>query len=140
MCRFDEKIKPYAPAPSACLIKSQKKLLALRLDDSDKWQLPLAKANQSLSAQCSVHKRVWKSTGLNVSVGELLFIDKHNTHHFSCHLTDTHSRELTDIPVPDWAPRNVEQVSLVNPFATNGNSWTSMTDLIAVREAFNRQE
>jgi hypothetical protein len=136
MCRVKASLKELPPAPAACLIKLNGKLLALKNNNSENWHLPADKLQKKTNAQCTAHQAVWKTTGLNVEVGKLLLIDNHNTHYFSCQTNSLFSRELTYLPVPPWSLNRVSQINLVNPFETEDQEWADEIDLIKLRKAF----
>lgn len=140
MCRTNALYPETAPSPAACLIKSNGKLLAIKSYSKDGWHLPSHKQHTSTSAQCTAHRSVWKTTGLNVEVGEKLFTDQNQTQYFACKLTDDFSRQLKVFTVPSWAKRSTSDIALVNPFETQQDQWISETNLIDVREAFTQLE
>lgn len=136
MCRTNAQYPETAHSPAACLIKSNGKLLAIKSHNKDGWHLPSHKQHPSTSAQCTAHKAVWKTTGLNVEVGKLLFTDQNQTQYFACNLTDDFSRQLKVFTVPSWAKRSTSDIELVNPFETQQDQWINETNLIDVREAY----
>lgn len=136
MCRVKATLKELPPAPAACLIKLNGKLLSLKNNHSENWHLPFDKLQKKTSAQCTAHQAVWKTTGLNVEVGKLLLIDDHNTHYFSCQTNNQFSADLTYLPVPPWSLNKVSHINLVNPFETEDQEWTDKIDLIKLRKAF----
>tara|TARA_R110000751_G_scaffold73956_1_gene149703 strand:- start:54010 stop:54432 length:423 start_codon:yes stop_codon:yes gene_type:complete len=140
MCRASLLYTDIKPSPAACLIKSNVQLLAIKNHDDDGWNLPTHKKLKSTSAQCTAHLAVWKTTGLNVEVGKLLYTAPNQTHYFACKLTDDYSRELQQFPVPSWAKRKTSAVSLVDPFNTQQDQWVNEINLINLREAFTQLE
>ena len=139
MCRVNDNQTPLEPAPSACLVKLNQKLLVLQTNQSEHFTLPLTKRQQT-SAQCTAHQGVWKTTGLNVKVNQLLYVDKSNVHYFSCEADTEFASDLTQLPVPPWANQNIKHISLVNPFKTQQHDWHETIDVIALRDAFTRLE
>ena len=133
-------IQKSAPSPAACIIKSNGKLLAIKSHDDDGWNLPSHKQQKSKSAQCTAHNAVWKTTGLNVEVGNLMFTAQNQTQYFACKLTDDFSRQLEQFPVPSWAKRKTSNISLIDPFYTQQDQWVSDINLISLREAYNQLE
>jgi hypothetical protein len=83
---------------------------------------------------------VWKTTGLNVEVGNLMFTARNQTQYFACKLTDDFSRQLEQFPVPSWAKRKTSNISLIDPFYTQQDQWVSDINLISLREAYNQLE
>jgi hypothetical protein len=140
MCRTSEKIQETSPSPAACLIKSNGKLLAIKSHDDDVWHLPNQKQQNAISAQCTAHKAVWKTTGLNVEVGKLLFTAQNQTQYFACKLTDDYSKQLEEFPVPSWANRSTNHIALIDPFETQQDQWIIDINLIDVRKAYNQLE
>jgi hypothetical protein len=140
MCRTSILYTETPPAAAACLIKSNVQLLVIKNHDDDAWNLPTHKLQTSTSAQCTAHRAVWKTTGLNVEVGKLLFTASDHTQYFACNLTDDYSRQLQQFPVPSWATRKIGNISLVDPFETQHHHWVDNINLIDVREAFNQLE
>lgn len=140
MCRTSPRYPESPPSPAACLIKLHGKLLAIKNHDEDGWNLPTIKQQKSTSAQCTAHQAVWKTTGLNAEVGQLLFTSQNQTQFFACKLTDDYSSQLELFTVPSWATRQTAQISLVNPFSTQHNHWDDEIDLIKLREAFTQLE
>lgn len=140
MCRTNALYPETAPSPAACLIKSNGKLLAIKSQSGDGWRLPSHKQQTSTSAQCTAHSSVWKTSGLNVEVGQLMYTDQNQTQHFACKLTDEYSRQLTVFPVPPWAKRTTNVIALIDPFETQQDQWKGNIDLIDVREAFTQLE
>lgn len=140
MCRVQAQLKELPPAPAACLIKLNGKLLALKKHTKQTWQLPSEKLQKNTSAQCSAHIAVWKTTGLNVEVGKLLLKDKNNIHYFSCQTSNPFSTNHTTMPVPAWSKHRIFKIKLVNPFETSTNEWAKKIDLIQVRQAFTKLE
>jgi len=138
MCRTNSLHLESKAAPAACLIKSNGKLLAIKGHDDDGWNLPNHKLQKSISAQCTAHLAVWKTTGLNVEVGNLLFTAQNQTQYFACALTDDFSSELKTFPVPSWANRKTSHISLIDPFNTQQSQWISDINLIDVRVAYNQ--
>lgn len=138
MCRTADLYSESAPSAAACLIKSNGRLLAITQQKSDSWTLPFHKQHQAISAQCTAHKAVWKTTGLNVEVGELLFTSKSQTQFFACKLTDDYSKQLTDFPVPPWARRATTKIALIDPFNTQQHQWVDELDVIQIRQGFNQ--
>lgn len=136
MCRTHDLSTHSAPSPAACLIKSNGKLLALKIYDDKGWSLPSLKQQKTTSAQCTAHLAVWKSTGLNVEVGDLLFTSENQTQYYACSLTDEYSSQLDTFPVPPWANRKTKHISLIDPFDTRQDQWEVEIDLIQVREAY----
>lgn len=140
MCRTSEPNPEPEPSTAACLIKSNGKLLAIKSHDDDAWNVPSQKQQKSTSAQCTAHLAVWKSTGLNVEVGNLLFTGENQTLYFACKLTDEFSKQLKQFPVPPWANRKINDISLIDPFNTQQDQWVSEINLISLREAYNHLE
>jgi hypothetical protein len=140
MCRTSALHPESEPSPAACLIKSNGKLLAIKNHDDDGWNLPHHKRLKSTSAQCTAHIAVWKTTGLNVEVGNLLFTAENQTQYFACKLTDDYSSQLKTFPVPSWAKRKTSDISLIDPFYTQQDQWISNINLISLREAYNQLE
>jgi len=140
MCRTSALYPESEPSPAACLIKSNGKLLAIKNHDEDVWNLPHLKQQQSISAQCTAHMAVWKTTGLNVEVGRLLFTTQNQTHYFACKLTDDFSSQLKTFPVPSWAKRKTSEIALIDPFNTQQDQWVSDINLIDLREVYNQLE
>ena len=136
MCRTNELYSETPPSPAACLIKSNGKLLAIKSHSDQGWHLPKHKQHTSTSAQCTAHKAVWKTTGLNVEVGKLLFTDQNQTQYFACKLTDDFSSQLQAFSVPPWAKRSTSDIALINPFETQQDQWINDINLIDVREAY----
>ena len=140
MCRTSVLYTQTSPSPAACLIKSNLQLLAIKNHDDDGWNLPTHKQQKSTSAQCTAHLAVWKTTGLNVEVGKLLFIAPNQTQYFACKLTDDFSSQLKLFPVPSWATRKTSEISLVDPFETEQDQWVRDINLINLRDAYNQLE
>ena len=140
MCRASVLYTQTKPSAAACLIKSNVQLLVVKNHDDDGWNLPTQKQLKSTSAQCTAHRAVWKTTGLNVEVGKLLFTAPDQTQYFACKLTDDYSRQLKQFPVPSWSKRKVSNISLVDPFDTQQSQWVSDINLINLREAYNQLE
>ena len=140
MCRTSVLYTETKPSAAACLIKSNVQLLVVKNLDDDGWNLPTHKQQKSTSAQCTAHRAVWKTTGLNVEVGKLLFTAPDQTQYFACKLTDDYSRQLKQFPVPSWSKRKVSNISLVDPFDTQQSQWVSDINLINLREAYNQLE
>jgi hypothetical protein len=140
MCRTNILYIETKPSAAACLIKSNVQLLVIKDHDDDGWNLPTHKQQKSTSAQCSAHRAVWKTTGLNVEVGKLLFTASNQTQYFACKLTDDFSSQLEQFPVPSWAKHKTSKVSLIDPFDSQQKHWVNDIDLIDVREAYNKLE
>jgi hypothetical protein len=140
MCRTSVLYIETKPSAAACLIKSNTQLLAVKNHDDDVWNLPTHKQQKSTSAQCTAHRAVWKTTGLNVEVGRLLFTAQNQTQYFACKLTDDFSSQLEQFPVPSWANRKISNISLIDPFNTQQDQWVSDIDLIQLRKAYNQLE
>ncbi|WP_299084488.1 hypothetical protein [uncultured Paraglaciecola sp.] len=140
MCRTSVLYTETQSSAAACLIKSDIQLLAIKNHDSDAWNLPTYKKQKSISAQCTAHQAVWKTTGLNVEVGKLLFTGENQTHYFACKLTDDYSSQLQKFTVPPWAKRKTRYISLVDPFDTQQHQWEDNIDLIKVRQAYTELE
>jgi len=140
MCRTNVLYTETSPSAAACLIKSNVQLLAVKNDGDDGWNLPTHKQQKLISAQCTAHQAVWKTTGLNVEVGKLLFTAPNQTQYFECKLTDDFSSQLQVFPVPPWAQRKTSQISLINPFDTEQDHWVNDIDLIQLREVYNYLE
>jgi hypothetical protein len=140
MCRTSVLYTETPPSAAACLIKSNFQLLAIKSHDDDAWNLPTHKQQKSTSAQCTAHRAVWKTTGLNVEVGKLLFTAPNQTQYFDCKLTDDFSKQLEMFPVPPWADRKTRNITLVDPFDTEEDHWVEDINLIILREAFNQLE
>jgi hypothetical protein len=138
MCRTSALYTQTEPSAAACLIKSHFQLIAVKSHNNDAWNLPTHKQQKSTSAQCTAHQAVWKTTGLNVEVGKLLFTSPNQTQYFACKLTDKFSSELKLFPVPSWAKRNTSRISLIDPFETELDQWVSDINLIDLREAYNQ--
>jgi len=136
MCRVNVLYTEMKPSAAACLIKSNVQLLVLKNHADDGWNLPTHKQQKSTSAQCTAHQAVWKTTGLNVEVGKLLFTTPNQIQYFECKLTDDFSKQLQQFPVPSWSTRKTSHISLVDPFDTQQNQWVSDINLIDVREAY----
>lgn len=136
MCRTSVLYTETSPSAAACLIKSNVQLLAIKNIDDEGWNLPTHKLQKSTSAQCTAHRAVWKTTGLNVEVGQLLFTAPNQTQYFACTLTDEFSKQLKQFPVPSWATRQTSEISLINPFETEQASWVNNINLIQLREAY----
>tara|TARA_R110002153_G_scaffold241605_1_gene396737 strand:- start:18694 stop:19257 length:564 start_codon:yes stop_codon:yes gene_type:complete len=140
MCRANVLYTDIEPSPAACLIKSNVQLLAIKNHGDEGWNVPTHKQLKSTSAQCTAHLAVWKTTGLNVEVGKLLYTAPNQTHYFACRLTDDYSSQLQQFPVPSWAKRKTTQISLINPFDTQQDQWVTDINLISLREAYNQLE
>lgn len=140
MCRTSILYTQSPPSTAACLIKSNFQLLVSKNHDDDAWGLPTHKQQHSISAQCTAHLAVWKTTGLNVEVGKLLFTSPNQTQYFECKLTDDFSSQLEVFPVPLWAKRKTSHISLVDPFETQQTQWVNNINLITLREAYNQLE
>lgn len=140
MCRTSTLYSESAPAAAACLIKSNGKLLAIKRHDDEGWDIPNRKLHTSTSAQCTAHLGVWKTTGLNVEVGVLLFTGDNQTQYFACKLTDDYSSQLKTFPVPSWATRKTSDIALLDPFDTQQYQWIRDIDLIRLREAYTQLE
>ncbi|MFT2090293.1 NUDIX domain-containing protein [Paraglaciecola sp. 2405UD69-4] len=139
-CRIKPSLNELAPAPAVCLVSKDNKLLVLQYEDSDDWYIPQGKAQKSQSAQCTAHQAVWKNTGLNVEVAELLVIASDNTHYFTCHLTDELSQQIERLSVPEWANIKVKNIEYVDPFELTKNNFTAAIELPKIREAFIEME
>ncbi len=135
MCRIASAQNKMPPAPAACLIKLNKKLLAVQYKGQEKLNVPNDRPS-NISAQCIAHQSVWKTTGLNIKVNQLLFIDNNNIHYFACTTDGSFSADLTTLPVPEWANHYVEHIKLVDPFITTKEQWEPHVNLIKVREAY----
>jgi hypothetical protein len=138
MCRTDELYTELKPSAAACLIKSNVQLLAVKNHDNDAWNLPTHKQKVLTSAQCTAHQAAWKTTGLNVEVGKLLFTGPNQTQYFACKLTDAYSSQLKQFPVPTWGKRKTSDISLIDPFETQQRDWVKDINLIDLREAYNQ--
>lgn len=138
MCRMSTLYAETLPSPAACLIKSNGKLLAIKSYDIDGWTLPSHRQENTTSAQCTAHKAVWKTTGLNVEVGKLLFTDQNQIQYFECKLTDDFSSQLKQFPVPSWAKRSTSTISLIDPFETHQEQWVSEINLSRLRDGYNQ--
>ena len=138
MCRASLLYTETKPSAAACLIKSNVQLLVIKNHDDDGWNLPTHKQQKSTSAQCTAHRAVWKTTGLNVEVGKLLFTAPNQTQYFACKLTDDYSSQLKQFPVPSWSASKVSNIALVDPFDTQPSQWVSDINLIDLREAYNK--
>ncbi|WP_252732149.1 hypothetical protein [Paraglaciecola arctica] len=136
MCRTAKLDTELPPAAAACLIKSNSRLLAIKTHNDDNWNLPNLKLQKTTSAQCTAHTAVWKTTGLNVEVGKLLFADQHHTQYFECQLSDEYSSQLETFPVPPWASRRTAHIALIDPFETQQDQWVKDINLIQLREAY----
>lgn len=136
MCRINQSQSELAPAQAACLIKQDNKLLVLQHKDSDDWHIPQGKALKSTSAQCTAHNVVWKNTGLNVEVGELVLTASDNTLYFACRLTDKLSQQIEELSVPEWANRNVTKVAFIDPFVLTKENFSGTIELPKIREVF----
>lgn len=139
-CRTNPLYPTNDPAPAACLIKLDKKLVAIQTNHNHQWLLPQQRLQKDLSAQCTAHQAAWVNTGLNVEVNQLLYIDEQNTHFYHCALTDSYSLALKIWDVPPWAKRSVTKVALVDPFATEYKDWSDKLKLIEIRQAFSKIE
>ena len=137
MCRLDEHSTAAAPAPAACIIRLDNKLLAISTDDGS-WQLPVGKAAPDQSAQCTAHQAVWQHTGLNVEVGQKLGETPNHTHIYNCLLTSGFDGNTNQLPVPAWAQYKVVKIGLLNPFETAPSDWSDNIDLIELRAWFNQ--
>ncbi len=140
MCRTDTLYTQTEPSAAACLIKSNVQLLVIKNNDDDGWNLPFDKQQNFISGQCTAHRSVWETTGLNVEVGQLLFTAPDQTQYFECKLTDMFSRQLKVFPVPSWVKHKTSEVSLINPFETEPDQWVDNINLIQLREAYNKLE
>jgi hypothetical protein len=140
MCRKSSVYPEIVPSAAACLIKTNGKLLAINSHSVEGWHLPTHKQKTSTSAQCTAHKAVWKTTGLNVEVGKLLFTAENQTQYFACKLTDDYSKQLEEFPVPSWANRSTNHIALIDPFETQQSQWIIDINLIDVRKAYNQLE
>lgn len=138
MCRTNALYTETEPSEAACLIKSNIQLLVIKNHDDEGWNLPTHKQQTSTSAQCTAHRAVWKTTGLNVEVGKLLYTAPNQVQYFACELTDDFSSQLTLFTVPSWAERNTRHIALIDPFDTQQNHWVESINLIDVREAYNQ--
>ncbi|WP_233267280.1 hypothetical protein [Paraglaciecola sp. L3A3] len=138
-CRVDEQ-QSLAPAEAVCLIKLNGKLIAVKNNNMEKWDLPKDKQQGNLSAQCTAHQAAWKATGLNVEIGQLLWVDEGNTHYFTCLASSQFSSTQQDFPVPPWANHKIEKIGLLDPFATRDEDWEPRLDVIKLREAFTQIE
>ena len=138
MCRTNVLYTQTKPSAAACLIKSHVQLIAIKSHDDDAWNVPTHKKQKSTSAQCTAHRAVWKTTGLNVEVGKLVFTAPNQTQYFDCQLTDDFSSQLEQFPVPSWAKHKTSEVSLIDPFDTEHDEWVNSINLINVREAYNQ--
>jgi hypothetical protein len=139
MCRLDAQQLEMKPSAAACLIKTQGKLLAIK-NNANGWNLPTNKQQKSTSAQCTAHNAAWKTTGLNVEVGKLLFTSSSQIQYFACSLTDDLSKKLIEFPIPPWGKRETSEISLVDPFETQQEQWAKSINLIDLRKAFNQLE
>lgn len=135
MCRVNKSLADIPPAPAACLIKLNKKLLAVQLIEQSSFTLPFEKQSTQ-TAQCTAHQGVWKSTGLNIEVNQLLFVGADNTHYFACKANGQFSSDQTSLPVPAWATHKIAHIRFINPFASTKDEWSRSIDLIKLREAF----
>lgn len=140
MCRTNILYTETKPSAAACLIKSNVQLLVIKSHDDDSWNLPTHKRQPIMSARCTAHQAVWKTTGLNVEVGKLLFTAPDQTQYFECKLTDDFSSQLQVFPVPSWAQRKTSEISLIDPFDTEQDHWVNDINLIKLREAYNQLE
>ena len=139
-CRTNSRYLNDPPAPAACLIKLDGKLVALQTNHNEQWLLPHQRLQSHLSAQCTAHQAAWTNTGLNVEVNQLLYVDEQNTHFYACVLTDNYALALRTMEVPPWAKRSVTNIALVDPFATQDNDWNENLKLIEIRQAFTQIE
>lgn len=139
MCRMQENVIPAPSAPAACLVKLDTKLLVINLQSENGWQLPEGNLNSKKSAQCTAHQAVWQNTGLNVEVGQLLITTPDNLHIYNCVLSNSFDELTQNIPVPDWAHRKVRNISFVNPYIISPRQWSQKSDLILVRNLFNKK-
>lgn len=140
MCRTSILYTEMEPAAAACLIKSNVQLLVIKNHDDAGWSVPTHKQQKSTSAQCTAHRAVWKTTGLNVEVGKLLYTAPNQTQYFACTLTDDLSSQLQQFPVPSWATRKTSHISLIDPFDTQPTQWVNDINLIDLRRAYNQLE
>ncbi|MEP1444812.1 MAG: hypothetical protein ABJK37_01685 [Paraglaciecola sp.] len=136
MCRTGNVDTELPPAAAACLIKSNSRLLAIKTHSEDAWNLPNLKLQKKTSAQCTAHSAVWKTTGLNVEVGKLLFTDQNQMKYFECTLSDEYSSQLQTFPVPAWASRRTAKIALIDPFETHQDQWAKDINLINLRKAY----
>jgi hypothetical protein len=137
MCRIAPIFSPDPAAPAACFIKLDTKLLVIKRQNNNGWQLPSGSVNIEQSAQCTAHQAVWQTTGLNVEVGRLLATGPDNVHIYACTLSNGFDTLTQTIPVPDWAVRKVANINALNPNLTPSSQWSEKSDLILLRELFN---
>ncbi|MGJ8679698.1 hypothetical protein [Paraglaciecola sp.] len=138
MCRIQAQQKTLPPAPAACLIKLNGKLLAIETLKEKTWSVPIEKQNKDQSAQCSAHQAAWNSTGLNVEIRELLFVSQNNTHYFACTANNPLGETEVQLPVPAWSKHKINKIQLVNPYETRPQDWSAAFDLVKIRDAFTR--
>ncbi|MDU0354244.1 hypothetical protein RS130_10135 [Paraglaciecola aquimarina] len=135
-CRTQKQSVSLPPANAVCLIKLNGKLVSIKNKNAEFWQLPYAKQQMHTSAQCTAHRSAWKTTGLNVSVGKLLFVDKLTTHYFACLASSQFSNQQHDLPVPNWLSHRIEKIDLVDPYLKTEDYWGKQIDIIKLRQAF----
>jgi hypothetical protein len=140
MCRIAPTFLPAPAAPAACFIKLDTKLLVIKIQNDNGWQLPSGGINMQQSAQCTAHQAVWQNTGLNVEVGQLLAIEPDNMHIYACALSNGFENLTQALPVPEWAQRKVDYINVINPNLTTSSQWSEKSDLILLTELFNSDE
>lgn len=140
MCRIAPTFSASPAAPAACFIKLDTKLLVIKLQNDNGWQLPSGSINMQQSAQCTAHQAVWQNTGLNVEVGQLLATRPDKMHIYACSLSNGFENLAQALPVPEWAERKVANINVINPNLTTSSQWSEKSDLILLTELFNNDE
>ena len=136
MCRVLDSAYEHHQGAGACVVRINELLLTLSYDNG--LSLPQAQALGEESAQCTAHRATWQNTGFNVEVGKRLATDDHNTRYYQCTLAGQFDGELTQFPVPDWAPDALNGIQLYDPFELQPHQWHDQEQLVFIRGLFNQ--
>ena len=140
MCRVNAQHTEEIVGGAACLIRIQDQLLVTLEHASNKYALPGGKSKNNESAQCTAHRQTWAKTGFNVLVGEYLGMGNDGFRYYQCTSGGNFVGQIQSFPVPEWAHANVDEILLINPLESKPNEWADHSQLITIRDMFDRLE
>jgi hypothetical protein len=124
----------------ACVVRMNNKLLVTQLT-SGLYDLPSAihiasKGRIHDSAQCLAHHAMWRDTGLNVEVQQVVGTQTDGTWLFSCEVNAGFDGTEEPFAAPPWSNDNVEYIAFIDPFNIELQNWANRDHFTVMRDAY----
>jgi 8-oxo-dGTP diphosphatase len=114
-CRIEPGAEESGAANAGCFVVVGERLLLVHERYRGVWSIPGGTSIRGESAQCTAARETWEESGAEVVVGARLHTFENGFQLFLCRWDTPPEGFSEDLPLPDWARNEVDDVTLVDP-------------------------